>query len=253
VDRFERLHNFRDYGGWPVRGGGRVHSHRLYRSAHPAEASAGDLSILREIGLAAVVDLRGKSERERWPSPWTADFPGRVFVVEEETGGLLGSLLKEARSRPGGPDAVELMRQGYALMPFRWRLKRVLRNYFEALATCDGPVLVHCVAGKDRTGLAVALLLALLEVERQHIVADFMLTNAVAANTEVALQAVRTTFGGELAEDQAQELARVRPQYIEAALDAVLERHGSIAAYLRDALDIPGEWLDVIRTELVGD
>ena len=173
-----------------------------------------------------------------------------------------GTLLyPERRGQPRGVidpgvlllDAVGLMRQGYALMPFRWRLKRVLRNYFEALATCEGPVLVHCLAGKDRTGLAVALLLALLEVEREHIVADFMLTNAVAANTEVALQAVRTTFGGELAEDQARELARVRPQYIGAALDAVMERHGSIAAYLREALDIPNEWLDVIRTELVGD
>lgn len=251
VARFERLPNFRDYGGYPARGGGRVRGGTLYRSAHPAEASPGDLSILRGIGLAAVVDLRGKSEREQRPSPWTAGFPARVFVVEEETGGLLGRLLVDARSSPGKLDAVCLMRQGYATMPFRWRLKRALRNYFEALATSDGPVLVHCTAGKDRTGLAAALLLSLLDVEREHIVADFMLTAAVAANAAMALHVVRTMYGGELTEDLARELASVRPQYIEAALDAVLERHGSTVGYLCDALDVPNEWLDVIRSKLI--
>jgi protein-tyrosine phosphatase len=253
VARFERLPNFRDYGGYPARGGGRVRRGALYRSAHPAEASPGDLSILRGIGLAAVVDLRGKSEREQRPSPWIAGFPARVFVVEEETGGLLGRLLVDARSGPGKPDAVWLMRQGYATMPFRWRLKRALRNYFEALATSDGPVLVHCTAGKDRTGLAAALLLSLLDVEREHIVADFMLTEAVAANAAIALHAVRTAYGGELTEDMARELASVRPQYIEAALDAVLERHGSMVGYLRDALYVPNEWLDLIRGKLIDE
>jgi protein tyrosine/serine phosphatase len=251
--RIDRLPNFRDYGGYPVRGGGRVRGRVLYRSAHPAEASPGDLSTLRAIGLAAVVDLRGKSEREQRPSPWTAGFPARVFVVEEETGGLLGRLLLDAASRGGELDAAGLMRQGYAMMPFRWRLKRALRNHFEALATADGAVLVHCAAGKDRTGLAAALLLSLLDVEREHIVADFMLTEAVAANAQIALHVVRTTFGGELTEPMARELSGVRPQYIEAALDAVLERHGSIAAYLRDALDVPDEWLAAIRGKLIDE
>jgi protein tyrosine/serine phosphatase len=251
--RFDRLGNFRDYGGYPVRGGGRVRRGVLYRSAHPAEASPGDLSILQAIGLEAVVDLRGRSEREQWPSPWTAGFPARVFVIEEETGGLLGHLLLDATSTPGELDAAGWMRQSYAMMPFRWRLKRALRNHFEALAGADGAVLVHCAAGKDRTGLAAALLLSLLEVEREHIVADFMLTETVAANVQLALQAVRTTHGRELTEHQARELAGVRPQYIEAALDAVLERHGSIAAYLRDALDVPNEWLDVIRSKLIDE
>ena len=249
--RFERLLNFRDYGGHSVRGGGRVRRGRLYRSAHPAEASPADLSTLRAIGLSAVVDLRGKSEREQRPSPWRTDFPARVFVVEEETGGLLGRLLVDAAAKPGDFDAARLMRQGYAMMPFRRRLKHALRNYFEALATADGAVLVHCTAGKDRTGLAAALLLSLLDVERGQIIADFMLTDAVAANAQIALHAVRTAYGGELTQAQAQELAGVRPEYIEAALDAVLERHGSIAGYLRCALDIPDEWLDIICSKLI--
>jgi protein tyrosine/serine phosphatase len=245
------LLNFRDYGGYPVPGVGCVRRKTLFRSAHPAELSGADLSMLQTLGLAAVVDLRGRSERELRPSPWTPEFPARVFEVDEETGGLLGRLMLEAKSKPGKFDAVELMRLGYAAMPFRRRLKGALRNYFEALATCDGAVLVHCTAGKDRTGLAAALLLALLGVERQHIAADFMLTDAAPAVVAIALQAVRTAYAGELAEQQAQELARVRSIYIDAALDAVLERHGSIAAYLQRVLEVPDEWIDAIRGRLI--
>ena len=141
------------------------------------------------------------------------------------------------------------MRRGYATMPFRWRLRGVLRNVFEALATMDGPVLIHCMAGKDRTGLAVALVLLTLGAHRDDIVADYLRTDDIGAQPHEAnaLGASPIAFGDDLSEAQRGELASVRAEYIEAALAAVIERHGSAADYLRDVLELPPQWVETIR------
>src|SRR6202012_5948315 len=92
------------------------------------------------------------------PCPRPVGFSARVFYVSEETGGLMAPHIEAARGVGEGFDAVRIMSQTYASMPFRQRLKSVLAAYFEALEVSEGATLVHCAAGKDRTGLAVALL-----------------------------------------------------------------------------------------------
>ena len=69
------------------------------------------------------------------------------------------------------------MLKSYAGMPFRSRMLPVLARYLELLAESDGPVLIHCMAGKDRTGFAVALLHHALGVARDDLMADYLLTN----------------------------------------------------------------------------
>ncbi len=250
---FEGIHNFRDYGGYAVAGGGRLRGGLLYRSAHHGNATPADLAQLDALGLRAVVDLRGRSEREKMPCRRASGFSAQLYEVPEETGGLLGPLIEQARARPGGLDASWLMREGYATMPFRWRMKGILRNHFDALAAHGGPVLVHCMAGKDRTGLAVALLQDAMGVHRDDVMADFLLTNE-AGNADLkgdGPNSIRVTFGGELTDEQVRELSAVRPEYLDAAMNAVRERHGGTAQYLRDALSIPEEWITAIRLRLI--
>lgn len=253
VHRYDQVWNFRDCGGYRLQGGGYLRAGRLYRSAHHAHASDADIERIGKVGIAAIVDLRGANERAALPSRRPPDCSARIYEVEEETGGLLGPLVAEARARPGGFDAVWLMREGYATMPFRRRMRGILRNYFDALAHVDGPVLVHCMAGKDRTGLAVALLHSLLGLHPDDVMDDFLLTNR-AGNPDLKGprgSSIRVTFGQDLTDEQVAALASVRPEYLEAALGAVNERHGSTTAFLTQALDIPPAWLDAIRERLV--
>lgn len=251
--RFQAIRNFRDYGGYALPGGGRLRRGALFRSAGQHEATPEDLDALARLGLVAIIDLRGAAERERHPCRRPVGFSAAVHAVEERTDGLLGPLLAEAQAQPGELDTRKLMREGYAAMPFRWRMKGVLRLYFSALARSDGPSPVHCHAGKDRTGLAVALLHSALGVHRDDVVADYLLTNIAAdIDARFATEApfVRAVFGESLNDAQLRDLVGVRPEYIEAALDAIEARHGAVRPYLADHLGVPDADLERIAQQL---
>lgn len=231
---FQGIANFRDYGGYRT-ANGRLRRGLLFRSAQHRDATPDDLAAVAALRLHGVVDLRGAEERAAAPCPRPPGFAARVFIVEERTDGLLGPHLAAAHARPGGFDARWLMRTGYATMPFRRRLQNALRNYFEALERCGGATLVHCAAGKDRTGLAVALLQTALGVHRDDVLADYLLTND-ARRIEVAFEAsaegTRRLFGDHLDDAQIRLLMIAEPEYLAAALDTIDERYANVVRYL---------------------
>jgi protein-tyrosine phosphatase len=237
---FRGIANFRDYGGYRT-ADGRLRRSMLFRSAQHRDAAADDLATVAALHLSGVVDLRGADERAVAPCPRPPGFDARLFVVEERTGGLLGPHLADAHAQPGGFDARWLMRTGYAAMPFRWRLRNTLRNYFEALELCEGATLVHCAAGKDRTGLAVALLHTALGVHRDDVMADYLLTDAARpldAGFAASFEGTRRLFGEHLEDAQIRALMTTEPEYLEAALDSIDDRYGNVVRYLELHLDV---------------
>lgn len=250
----EGIHNFRDYGDYAVAGGGRLRRGILYRSGQHREATPEDLQAVHSIGLASVIDLRGGSERAAAPCPRPKGFDAQIFHVTEETGGLLAPHLVAAREAAQGMDARYVMQQGYATMPFRWRMQGVLARYFEALDTVEGPSLVHCMAGKDRTGLAVALLHLTLGVHEDDVIADYLLTNTAGdleARVAAGARQVRESFGAAMTDEDVRMVMMVQPDYLQAAIDAIIEKHGSIAAYLRDHLSIEEARVERIAARLI--
>jgi protein tyrosine/serine phosphatase len=254
VDALKGIYNFRDYGDYAVRDGGRLKRGTLFRSGQHLEATPEDLQAVHAIGLASVIDLRGGGERAAAPCPRPEGFTAQVFHVTEETGGLLAPHLIAAKEAAEGLDAAYVMREGYATMPFRWRMKGVLGRYFEALDTVPGPSLVHCMAGKDRTGLAVALLHLALGVHEDDAIADYLLTNTAGdleARVSAGARQVRESFGTALTDEDVRMVMMVRPEYLKAAIDAIIERHGSIRAYLRDHLGVDEAQVDRIAGHLI--
>ncbi len=156
VHTFEGIDNFRDFGGFAGRFG-RVRPGRLFRSAHLAKASQADLRTLQTLGLAAVADLRRFTERERAPNRLPDGFSGLLIA-------------NDAGDRAEAPH-IEFLRQGdlsdaaveryllayYRQAPFEARHRDLFARVFAALGRLDGALLVHCTAGKDRTGLLAAL------------------------------------------------------------------------------------------------
>jgi len=237
---FRGIANFRDYGGYRT-ADGRLRRSMLFRSAQHRDATADDLAGVAALRLSGIVDLRGADERAAAPCRRPPGFGARLFVVEERTGGLLGPHLADAHARPGGFDARWLMRTGYATMPFRRRLRNALRNYFEALELCDGATLVHCAAGKDRTGLAVALLHTALGVHRDDMLADYLLTNAARrldVGFAASFEGTRRLFGEHIEDAQIKALMTAEPEYLAAALDSIDGRYGNVVRYLEAHLDI---------------
>jgi protein-tyrosine phosphatase len=250
---FTGIHNFRDYGGYRVAGGGRLREGVLFRSAQHRDATPEDLTKVAALGLATVIDLRGPREREQAPCPRPDNFAARVLFVDEETASLAPHL-EAARAVSTPEEARQRMREGYGYMPFRPNLVAVFRRYFDALADSDGPSLIHCMAGKDRTGIAVALFHAMAGVHHDDIMADYLLTNSagnVDARIDAGARHVRAGFGRTLPEDAVRALMSVDPSYLDSAFAAIEASHGGVDAYLAEVIGLPPARRETILAQLV--
>jgi len=250
------VENFRDYGGY-LCAGGRLKRGVLFRSAQHRDATQDDLARIATLGLMSVIDLRGGGERSKAPRRRAADFAAKVFFVDDDTTGIAPHM--EA-ARVASRDALspaqvrQVMIEGYAAMPFRPPLVKIMRHYFVALSEIPGPSLIHCAAGKDRTGLAVALFHAMMGVHRDDVTADYVMTNSFSRVDErIAAGAtlMREAFGKDLSDEALRAIMLVEPAYIDAAFAEIDLRCGSLDSYLRNTLDVTDERREAIVAQLV--
>lgn len=258
------VHNFRDYGGYAVAGGGRVRRGVLWRSGQHGDATDDDLAVIDRIGLQAVYDLRSGVERQLSPCRRPAGFTGRLVAIDEDTRGLATPASAPAQSAAPHVAAVgsrrrdaastrEALRGSYRNLPFRTSLLTMMRLYLAGLARDDGASLINCMAGKDRTGMAVAMLHMALGVHRDDIMADYLLTNSagdVAARIAAGGAAIRSTVG-ELEPDVLRVMMGVEAEYLDTAFAAIREQHGSEDAFLSNALGVDQPLRDALRARLV--
>lgn len=238
---FEAIDNFRDYGDYATTAGRRVQPGRLLRSAHHARASDADLERLRQLDIGAVVDLRRPGERRDQPSRRPEGFSGLVIEGGLDDGAEAPHItfLKTADLTP--ESGRRFMAKTYRTLPFDASHLDVFSRYFQALADQDRAVVIHCAAGKDRTGFLAALTHHLLGVSRDDMVEDYLLTNVAVdlAGRAPGIARKLHEMTGRLASDDAVvAFLGVEAAYLEAAFAEVEARHGSVDAYLRDALGV---------------
>ena len=252
----EGIRNFRDYGGYAGADGARIKRGMLWRSGHHCEATEADLERVHALGLATVFDLRGDSERALYPCLRHREFTAEVRYEPGETAGLSGAAAHEAAGQGVRTDeearlAMIRLNEG---MPWRPVLLATLRMHFAELAAPAGPTLLHCVAGKDRTGLACALTHHVLGVHPDEAMADYLLTNAaidVDERVRVNGAALRDRYGAEMDDGAVRALISVAPEYLGTALAAIRERHGTVDAYLGEVLGVGAAEMSAIRAALL--
>lgn len=157
--------NFRDVGGYVGAGGKHIKWGRIYRSGAMPLLTDGDYARLGALGLGTIVDLRSTDERMIAPDQLD-DRTGALFVSNDYS---LRTLLADMT---GGDGEYAYRKTGQALAP-------QYRAIFRRLIADEGAVLYHCSAGQDRTGIATALVLSALGVDRQTILADYHLSTAI--------------------------------------------------------------------------
>lgn len=246
------IHNFRDYGGYAVSGGGRLKSGLLWRSAQHRDASDDDLARVQQLGLGAIIDLRGESERNDHPCRRATNFATPVYYGPGETAGsTTAPHLAAAEGAISGEDAAGALRFTYLGMPWRDNLLVAFRHYFDEVEK-GHPTLVHCFAGKDRTGVIVALFHRLVGVHEDDVLADYMLTN-VAGKVDERIAAgaehIRSRYGAGITDEGIRALMEVREEYLSAAFGAIIDRHGSIARYSADVLGVDERRLGMLREQ----
>ncbi len=234
------IHNLRDYGGYGVPGGARVKTGVLFRSGQHIEASDTDLALIDALDIRTVIDLRGTSERTGFPCRRHANFAAQVIAYDGETsnsppheggGGRIVMTPEKARER---------MLAVYTRMPVNPAMIWVFREYFNALDANEGGSLVHCFAGKDRTGIAASLLLHVLGVHHDDIVAEFLLTNEAPTRAILERQSLprMEAHYGAIEPEALHNLMGVLPEYIDTYIAKVTDDHGSLDAYLATILGV---------------
>ena len=165
--------NFRDLGGLSTTDGRRVRSGLVYRCEGPASFQDSHGSALRGLKLGMVCDLRSAAERTAAPNGWCDDQTRLLdFDMSQDLRARGADGWAALRADPSEQGARRAMTANYAAMPAA--LAPFMPALFGALAERRTPLLIHCTAGKDRTGVAIALLLLALGVARDEMLADYL-------------------------------------------------------------------------------
>jgi protein-tyrosine phosphatase len=245
--------NFRDLGGYSASEGRSVRWGLVYRSDALHQLSDADLETIRAIALRAVYDLRKTHERDRQPTVIPADHGHRAvhLVVGDDPAELVNQ-----------PDAIEQLLSGelgelddaYMANLYREMIDEgaaAFGRLLTHLTDDDGlPAVFHCAAGKDRTGIAAALLLTVLGVDRETVLDDYELSNVYRANKRI--EVLRPLF-----EERGVDIETVRAflsarrPVLEATLAHVDEAYGSVEGYLTTAAGMSPATLERLREILL--
>jgi protein tyrosine/serine phosphatase len=145
------------------------------------------------------------------------------------------------------------MIQTYRRLPYEPAHLDLFSRYFRALAEGDGPVLIHCAAGKDRTGLLAALTHSLLGVSRDDLISDYLLTNAAVdleGRAEGIAKKLTEMTGRPASHGAVVAFLGVEAEYLDGAFAEITARHGSLRAYLKQALGVDDALAEGIRARL---
>ena len=227
--------NFRSLCGMPAIHGARIHSHALLRSDQLGRLTPQDWDSLGQLGLKTICDLRGRKERERSPTPLPEGMQVRLINFDirndvRDNPELAGRLAAD----PSPQGARELMLHIYRIFPAAFAPR--LADWFGVFQQQQVPTLVHCAAGKDRTGFMVALLLHALGVHIDDVMQDYLLSAPTDGLNDPRIPGLQALFsdmvGLQLDARTIEPILQVEPAFLHAALSEIERQYGSIDGYL---------------------
>ncbi|MBC7767874.1 MAG: tyrosine-protein phosphatase [Phycisphaerales bacterium] len=238
---FDRILNFRDFGGWETADGARVARGKLFRSASFHDATAADIEKLDAMNVRFLVDLRRPEERAHEPSKWSNE-ACRVIFNDEGKGGseLPPHLVALMQSDLTPQSTYDYMMSLYRDIPFDPRLIGLYRDWFAELGE-GGAGIIHCAAGKDRTGIACALTLIALGVDEEAVFADYDFTNQ-AVDLESRMPRIQARMeerlGRKLDSAALRPMLGVHVDYLRQSLDVIDAKYGSALNYMEQELGV---------------
>lgn len=241
----ENASNLRDLGGWPAADGRRVRFGAVYRAPALVNLSAADEVAVASLGIKVACDLRGVRESAAAPVMLGA---ARVekLPIEPSVGGSLRDILRTglATGHVSGDEMLDLLREAYQAYALASTAR--YRTLFDLLRDAENlPLLFHCSAGKDRTGFGAALLLTALGVAWEHVVQDYLATNALWRRETARLL--------DLPDAVREALLAANVMLLEAAFGAVRGAYGSVRNYLNEAMGLDDTALSALKDRLLTD
>jgi protein tyrosine/serine phosphatase len=192
--------------------------------------------------IKLIVDLRYAAERVMIPVTWPDDFGGRTLAHGSDL--QMEAPHEQAERLAGVSEHIkQFYRVMYATLPLTDPYRDLFATALQDMASLGGGALIHCTAGKDRTGILIALALHALGIERAAIMTDFMATrDAPGMELLRAELAARLDPATNLlySEEKMDELLTIHPEYLETMFSAITQEHGSVDGFL-DSLGLTVE------------
>ena len=217
--------NFRDLGGYPSRDGRALRWRQIFRSNHLGHLTDADVDIVRGLGVRSAFDFRGIEERAG-AACGLAEIVVHSLPIEPTVVAALRSSL--AAGKLSAPVAGDIMRESYR--NYVRHNTHSFRALFGHLVQDRAPLVIHCTAGKDRTGFACALLLYALDVPDDVIAEDYLLTNRFYRRDP--------SSATDLPDDVREAIGTVDGSFLAAGFDAVRADYGDLETYFRDGLNV---------------
>jgi protein-tyrosine phosphatase len=238
--------NFRDIGGITTPDGSRVRGERIYRSGVFDQLDDIDRSALRALGIRTAIDLRSDDER----AVRVNDLPDGIAQlhrpVQDVSAHPTTIMERIARGETDGLGA-EMLMEGNRF--FVERQAHAFGDVARTLLDPDRqPAIVHCTAGKDRTGFAIACVLWVLGVDHEQVVDDYLRTNEIMRERH---EQILAAAAADVDTTKLREMLVVDRAYLDAAFDTARSRYGSIEEFIRSALGIDDDARDQARRRLL--
>lgn len=242
--------NFRDIGGYVTYDSRTVKWNRVYRAATLANISDDDLTRLSELGIQMVCDLRSPEEVEDAPDrlPDGADYRHLPAHNTE-------SRLVRIAQMMFNPASIANMLPDLYTRVMIDQNGEMIGRIFRYMADADNhPIVIHCTAGKDRTGLIITLLLLTLGVPEDVVIADYSLSNQFYAQYQESTRAIlqQLSLVG-VRESDLHPLFVADPAYLETALAHIRQHYGDVETYLRTQAGLDDAVFETLRANLLDD
>ncbi|MCP8897705.1 tyrosine-protein phosphatase [Gilvimarinus xylanilyticus] len=236
-------HNFRDLGGYQTEDGQYTQWGKLYRSGTMNGLTDADYDYLDDLGIRVICDFRSNEERQHEPTQWQsfthgAEYLTRDYSMREMMSGDGALNIASIRTKE---DAEQMFAGFYRKGPYSY--KEQYKQMFAELVAGNAPLAFNCSAGKDRAGMAAALVLTALGVPRDTVITDYALTEKVAFHSQEEIDKAQEQDAPHSGFMQMPEEVRnvfmgSKPMFIEAMFDELEKNHGSTMAYIQKELDV---------------
>ncbi len=210
---------------------------RIFRSDKLSGLSPGDLQTLRDLQIRTVVDFRStgeiQAEPDSLPGEWTIDYMHLPVGMDQGNDSVWIDTLRSL-----SPEQATRMIVGYyTLLPLEW--PEQYRAFFHKLLEPDSlPLVFHCTAGKDRTGIAAALFLYILDVDKETNGREYELSNFYRTDSHTKYAELFRQHG--IDREIGSILMEVKEEYLGSIFEAIGEKYGSVDSFIEEALDLNG-------------
>lgn len=242
--------NFRDFGGYPTLSGQQVVRGKLFRSNQFARLTDEDHKTLTALNVVSVVDLRSEKERAAQPTALKLGKVPDYISSRPDTDFIFTDIFADTAQTESA--WIEAFINFYAALPELYADE--LRLTLELIANGEVPLIIHCSAGKDRTGVAAAIILDLLDVDRSLIVTDYLESHSRLSDDrhfKNMFSEAKLERYAQLPDECRNVMLGTRPEFVAGALASLEKNYGSTVAYVQSRLGLSGADIKNVRANLL--